>query len=153
VQLPNLLANLPATFEQEHFDALFAGRQFRLERIVSTGQSTPQGQWYDQDEDEWVLLLSGEAELEFDANRRIRLLPGDQVLIPAHCQHRVAFTSLAGPTVWLALFCTPAEQPNLPDESFLLSLRALLPSYMKPWKSPATWQHGCAQLHWDPSNF
>jgi len=108
MQLSNLLANLPGALAGEQFDALFAGQQFRLERIVSTGQTTPPGQWYDQDEEEWVLLLAGEAELEFADNRRIRLVAGDHVQIPAHCPHRVSYTSQAEPTVWLALFYAPA---------------------------------------------
>jgi cupin 2 domain-containing protein len=112
MQLPNLFANLPSKLAQEQFEALLVGQQFRLERIVSTGQATPLGQWYDQDEHEWVLLLSGEAELEFADNRRIRLQPGDHVQIPAHCRHRVSFTSEAHPTVWLALFFTPTVSPE-----------------------------------------
>lgn len=109
MQLPNLLANLPTELEQEQFDTLLAGQQFRLERIVSTGQTTPEGEWYDQDEDEWVLLLSGEAELEFADNRRLRLQPGDHLQIPAHCRHRVTFTSQKEPTVWLAIFFNPTH--------------------------------------------
>lgn len=112
MQLPNLLANLPTELAEEQFDSLFTGWKFRLERIVSTGQTTPRDEWYDKDEAEWVLLLKGEAELEFADDRRIRLLPGDQVQIPAHCRHRVSFTSKNEPTVWLALFFSPAAMPE-----------------------------------------
>jgi cupin 2 domain-containing protein len=113
MQLPNLLTNLPSACEREQYETLLAGQQFRLERIVSAGQTTPPNDWYDQDEEEWVLLLAGEAELEFDNDKRIRLLPGDRVRIPAHCRHRVSHTSATETTVWLALFFSPVEMPKL----------------------------------------
>ena len=88
----------------ETFDQLLKGKQFRLERIVSGGQSTPEEQWYDQDQDEWVLLLKGEARLQFkNDNSEMILKPGDHVSIPAHCLHRVNQTSVTESTVWLAL--------------------------------------------------
>lgn len=105
--LANLLAALPGSLPQEEVEAIAAGSAFRLERIVSTGQTTPLGQWYDQTEAEWVLLLAGEAELEFADGENIRLKPGDHLLIPARRRHRVSFTSTAQPTVWLALFFAP----------------------------------------------
>ncbi|MEZ0368338.1 MAG: cupin domain-containing protein [Candidatus Sericytochromatia bacterium] len=75
----------------------------QLERIVSAGQVTAAGQWYDQAWEEWVLLLQGEAELEYDDGRRLALCSGDSVLIPAHQRHRVARTSQEPPCIWLAL--------------------------------------------------
>lgn len=77
----------------------------RIERIVSTGQSSPPGFWYDQDEAEWVLLLSGAAGLRFeddDATRELR--PGDHAFIAAHRRHRVEWTATGESTVWLAVF-------------------------------------------------
>ncbi|HEY9841179.1 MAG TPA: cupin domain-containing protein [Candidatus Obscuribacterales bacterium] len=75
----------------------------QLERIVSAGQVTAAGQWYDQAWEEWVLLLQGEAELEYDDGRRLALRTGDSLLIPAHQRHRVAQTSQDPPCIWLAL--------------------------------------------------
>ena len=76
----------------------------RIERIVSTGQASPPGFWYDQDWAEWVLVLSGAAGLEFEGEAAPRRLgPGDCVLIPAHARHRVAWTDAHQPTVWLAV--------------------------------------------------
>jgi cupin 2 domain-containing protein len=75
-----------------------------LERIVSTGQATPEGRWYDQERNEWVAVLSGSAGLLFEGEAGIRVLrPGDHVLIPAHRRHRVAWTDPQQQTVWLAI--------------------------------------------------
>ena len=77
---------------------------FHLERLISAGQATPAGQWYDQETHEWVVLLSGSAGLLFEGEPEIRVLrPGDYLLIPAHCRHRVEWTDPEKKTVWLAL--------------------------------------------------
>lgn len=100
----NLLRNLPSSADDELFETLLTGGAFKLDRIISTGQPTPTGQWYDQDEDEWVLLLSGAAKLRFeDEAKLVELAPGDALLIPAHHRHRVEWTSPTKPTVWLAI--------------------------------------------------
>jgi cupin 2 domain-containing protein len=91
--------DLPPAGAQEHLQTLLAGEGVRIERIVSDGQTT-EG-WFDQLEDEWVLLVQGEALLEFDAGESRALKAGDCVWIPAHRRHRVAFT--APRTVWLAM--------------------------------------------------
>jgi cupin 2 domain-containing protein len=76
----------------------------RIERIVSTGQASPPGFWYDQDRDEWVVVLSGAAGLLVEGENAPRAFrPGDHVHLPAHCRHRVEWTDGAGPTVWLAV--------------------------------------------------
>ena len=80
----------------------------RIERIVSTGQATPDGEWYDQDSDEWVLLVAGAARLLIDGEDREReLAAGDWLLLPAHCRHRVTWTERDPPTVWLAIHVAP----------------------------------------------
>ena len=76
----------------------------RIERIVSTGQASPPGFWYDQDRAEWVLVVSGAAGLLFEGEAEpLSLGPGDWVHIPAHRRHRVLWTDPANPTVWLAV--------------------------------------------------
>lgn len=101
----NLFAAIPERLPDELFDTLLSGAAFRLERIVSHGHSTPPGQWYDQDENEWVLLLQGEAALQLEGQTDpITLRPGDHLLLPARCRHRVAWTATGTDTVWLALF-------------------------------------------------
>lgn len=103
--LQNLLRELPDAGGDEHFQTLLIRPGIRLERIVSDGQASPPGFWYQQDEDEWVLLLAGEAMLEYGYGIKSALVAGDSLLIPAGCRHRVART--APRTVWLALFCEP----------------------------------------------
>jgi cupin 2 domain-containing protein len=88
----------------ERFDTLAVGKGVRIERIVSTGQASPEGFWYDNPHEEWVVLLSGEAALEFDGEAEPHSMrPGDYVRIPAHCRHRVAWTHAAEATFWLAI--------------------------------------------------
>ncbi|HCL80260.1 MAG TPA: hypothetical protein DIC53_09875 [Synergistaceae bacterium] len=79
----------------------------RLETILSRGHVSPPGFWYDQDEDEWVAVLQGEGEIEFDGGRRERLHQGDWVLLPAGLRHRVSHTSSDPACLWLALFLSP----------------------------------------------
>ena len=106
----NLFATIPAELPEELFETLLRGRDFRLERIVSRGHATPEGQWYDQDEHEWVLLVSGAAALEIEGREELRVLaPGDHVLLPARCRHRVAWTAAEEETVWVALFYSPLQ--------------------------------------------
>jgi len=100
----NIFADIPARLDSELFETLAGNTACRLERIVSRGHTTPPGEWYDQERDEWVVVLRGEATLLFASEREpMALNPGDYVLIPAHCRHRVESTSRDEDTVWLAL--------------------------------------------------
>ena len=100
----NLLAPLPATGDQEAIDTLAQGPWVRIERIVSRGHRTPEGEWYDQPLDEWVALLQGEAQLEVAGQpSSIRLRPGDWLMLPRGCRHRVVATQAEDATVWLAV--------------------------------------------------
>ena len=92
-----------AGFGGEFFEDLIAGKAFRLERIVSRGQVTPEGEWYDQEEDEWVVLLKGRARLLYDSGEKVDLERGDWLLIPSHLKHRVVFTSSDPECIWLAV--------------------------------------------------
>lgn len=100
----SLFDAVPSDLPDEQFSTLLQGENLRLVRIVSTGQATPEGEWYDQDENEWVAVLSGRAEVRFaDGNVTRTLNPGDYLHIPAHVRHRVEKTDPRRPTVWLAL--------------------------------------------------
>jgi cupin 2 domain-containing protein len=104
----SLLQSLPDAAGGEVNERLLDGRGLRLERVVSLGQTSPPGFWYDQDEDEWVMLLAGAAHLAIAGESTDRQLgPGDSVMLPAHCRHRVTWTDPDRPTVWLALFIDP----------------------------------------------
>jgi cupin 2 domain-containing protein len=89
--------------DDEEFVELLANKGIRIERIVSTGQITPQDAPYDQDHDEWILLLRRAAKLWIDGGAEHDIRPGDHLLIPAHRLHRVTWTSKEEPTIWLAL--------------------------------------------------
>jgi len=102
----NLLADVPAGAADEIFQPLLERAGLKIERIVSNGQASPPGFWYDSPQDEWVLLVSGSAALELEADPALRRMqPGDWLHLPAHCRHRVAWTDPAQPTVWLAVHC------------------------------------------------
>ena len=101
----NLFAGIDEEKRDEELLTTLAERPgVRIERIVSTGQASPPGFWYDQDWGEWVVLLSGAALLRFaDEDEPRHLGPGDWVDIPPHCRHRVEWTDPDQPTVWLAV--------------------------------------------------
>ena len=75
-----------------------------IEKVISTGQITPDGEWYDQDRSEWLIVLQGEGELGYEDGSRIKLTVGDYLLIPAHQKHRVEYTSTEPPCIWLTIF-------------------------------------------------
>jgi len=104
VRSGNLFADLPAQPDAEVTTILAERPGAVVERIVSTGQASPAGFWYDQEGTEWVILLQGAAGLRIegeDAPRALR--PGDHVELPAHVRHRVEWTLADPPTVWLAV--------------------------------------------------
>jgi len=100
----NLFAALHDRTGQETLVDLLKRPGVRIERIVSTGQASPPGFWYDQAHGEWVAVLAGEARLRFEDERTARTLrAGDFVDIAAHRRHRVEWTHAGEPTVWLAV--------------------------------------------------
>jgi len=104
MNLSNLYGRMPDDPTRETCEALLETAHLRLERIVSFGQATPEGEWYDQPRAEWAVVLRGAAGVLFEGEAAPRALgPGDVLLIPAHARHRVAWTSTAQPTIWLAL--------------------------------------------------
>ena len=101
MDVKNLFANLSNSKRSEEFMTLFENAGVKIERIVSHAQPSPAGFWYDQEEDEWVVVLRGTAILEFAAGEKVQLKEGDYLTIPRHVQHRVARTS--EDTIWLAV--------------------------------------------------
>lgn len=102
--IENLLDDLPKAADQETLVDLLNRPGVRIERIVSTGQASPPGFWYDQAHGEWVAVLAGEARLRFEDEPAARTLrAGDFVDIAAHRRHRVEWTRPGEPTVWLAV--------------------------------------------------
>jgi cupin 2 domain-containing protein len=103
IAVHNLFAGIPPEMPEEVFQEILRTKAFRIERIVSRGQASPPDFWYDQETEEWVLLLSGRATLHFDDGRVIGLKPGDHLIIPRHVRHRVEWTEPEQETVWLAV--------------------------------------------------
>ena len=103
-QSGNLFADLPQDASREHVAELLRSSAVTIERIVSHGQASPPGFWYDQDRAEWVVVLQGSAELLIEGEPAPRRLQrGDYVHLPAHTRHRVEWTEASVPTVWLAV--------------------------------------------------
>ena len=101
--MPNIYELSQEVYQLEKFEQIVSGKNIQIEHIVSTGQTTPSEQWYDQELDEWVILLQGEAELSYADDTRIKLKAGDYLLIPAHKKHRVEYTSIEPACIWLAV--------------------------------------------------
>lgn len=100
----NIFKNIPDQLPEEWVECIFKHNNMYIERIVSKGHMTPAGQWYDQDSDEWVILLQGEAIILYEKdNQTFHLTTGDYLLIPAHTKHRVEWTPPDLNTIWLAV--------------------------------------------------
>ena len=101
VIVKNIFADHDPANDGEYFSTLFENSSVKIEKIVSHSHSSPAGFWYDQDGDEWVIVLRGAAALEFAGGEIVEMTEGDYVIIPRSVRHRVARTSEN--TVWLAV--------------------------------------------------
>lgn len=112
-KLQNLFANLPEDRAQEEFLDLLTLPSVRVERITSRGQTTPEGEWYDQEEGEWVMVVTGAAQLLIEGDAApINMGPGDHIYLPPHLRHRVTWTDPDQDTIWLAVFVTNTGAAN-----------------------------------------
>jgi cupin 2 domain-containing protein len=100
------------SLDAELVERLLVRDQVRIERIVSRGHSTPAGRWYDQPEDEWVVVLRGSATLRIEDGQPCQMVPGDWVFLPAHRRHRVEATADDVDTIWLAVFVAGRDDPD-----------------------------------------
>ena len=104
IGMNNLFSNIPADLPDEVVETLLENKSLRIERIVSHGHASAKDFWYDQHQHEWVLLLQGEAKLQFeDDTELLSMKPGDYMNIPAHRRHRVEWTTPTEPTIWLVI--------------------------------------------------
>ena len=99
----NIFEQIIVDKNEERFFEIFKNEKIKIEKIVSNGQISPENFWYEQEQNEFVLVLEGYAILEFE-NREVELKKGDCLNIKAMEKHRVKFTSLDEPTVWFAVF-------------------------------------------------
>ena len=105
MKVKNIFHSTPGKLKSEIIETLLDKSNIKIERIISSGQSSPEDFWYDQDKNEWVILLSGSAVILFENNETEKILkPGDYIFIPAHLKHRVNRTDKNQNTVWLAIF-------------------------------------------------
>ncbi len=101
----SIFASIPTPLPEELSETLAGSRTVRIERIVSWGHCSPAGFWYDQEQNEWVLLLRGGAGISLENTEEImELKAGDYLNIPAHVRHRVEWTADNEATVWLAIY-------------------------------------------------
>ena len=113
MNIDNLFSKIPDSIPEEIFEIILKTNNFKLERIISAGHATPQGEWYDQDTNELVILLSGSAGLLFkDGTEMTVMKPGDYLHIPAHKRHRVEWTDSTQKTIWLALHYPKSHVDN-----------------------------------------
>lgn len=101
--MKNIFEALPETLDTEVFNTLVDSDQVKIERIISRGQQSPESGWYDQDKNEWLIVLTGEALLLFADGQSINMKAGDYLNIPAHKKHRVEWTTPETETIWLAV--------------------------------------------------
>ncbi len=102
--MANIFSDIPTEIANEIFEDIIVTDKLRIERIVSKGQTSPDTGWYNQCENEWLIVLSGYGIIEYISGVKVTLQQGDYLHIKAHEQHRVIETSLDEATVWLAIF-------------------------------------------------
>jgi cupin 2 domain-containing protein len=99
----NIFTSIAENLEKELFEEILTNAKLKIERIVSYGHTSPEAGWYNQESDEWVILLEGEAVLSFENEADVRLKKGDYINIPAYTKHRVSWTLPKAKTIWLAV--------------------------------------------------
>lgn len=100
----NIFELIPDEISNELFENIVTGENIRIERIISKGHVSPESGWYDQDENEWVIVLTGQAKIEFDNKAAVHLVSGSYLNIPAHTLHKVSWTDPDTETIWLAIY-------------------------------------------------
>jgi cupin 2 domain-containing protein len=117
--IENIFSGLSCGLDVEAFDEIVRSNAVRIERILSKGHTSPETGWYDQEENEWVIVLQGSARLLFADGYEAVLNPGDHITIAAHEKHKVNWTNPDEITVWLAVFykqeaCCPSCPGHMP---------------------------------------
>ena len=99
----NIFLNIPNNLDKELFQSLLKHDTVAIERIISKGQQSPESGWYDEEKNEWVMVLKGKAVLSFEDQSSIQLNEGDFINIPSHKKHKVTWTDPDNETIWLAV--------------------------------------------------
>jgi cupin 2 domain-containing protein len=104
MDIKNIFSDIPEQTPKEILETIIKSDQVKIERIISRGQATTDGDWYNQNQNEWVLILKGNAGLLFEDSEEIVIMKtGDYINIPAHKKHRVEWTDPKEETIWLAV--------------------------------------------------
>jgi|SRR3989344_7139033 len=104
MKIKNILSNIPDKIPKEIIETVVSSPNIKIERIISKGHVTSKGKWYNQEKDEFVLIIKGNAELGFENNNLVKMKEGDYLIIPKNTKHRVEKTDLSTETIWLAVF-------------------------------------------------
>ena len=104
IKIKNIFKSIPKEIKEELFEELIRSDNCKIERIISKCHATEAGKWYEQEKNEFVLLLKGSAELLFFPDKIINMKPGDYINIPCCVKHRVEKTDAKKETIWLAVF-------------------------------------------------
>lgn len=99
----NIFSSLPDKIDKELFDELLRHKNIKIERIVSRSHTSPENGWYDQPENEWVIVLEGAGSILFESGIEVNLKKGDYLNIPEHARHKVTWTDPNSITIWLAI--------------------------------------------------
>ena len=100
----NIFDSIPEDMQAEVFEDIVRLPNLRIERIISKGHTSPETGWYDQDENEWVMVIDGQATIEFNDGYFVALRKGDYLNIPAHTKHKVSWSDPNQITIWLVVF-------------------------------------------------
>ena len=100
----NIYKLIPGDLTEEIFETIVHGNNIRIERIISKGHTSPDTGWYDQRQNEWIIILKGNAIITFEGDKEIRLNEGSYLDIAAHTKHKVSWTSQKTETIWLAIY-------------------------------------------------
>lgn len=103
-EVSNIFQKIPETLEQELFETILSNNNLKIKRIVSQGHTSPESGWYNQQQDEWVIVLQGGATLRFENKEDVQLTVGDHINIPALTKHQVSWTDPNIKTIWIAVF-------------------------------------------------
>lgn len=103
MEIKNIFESIPDDLDEEAFETLAQSKNVQIERIISKGHTSPESDWYDQERNEWILVLKGEAVISFENEKEITLTAGSHVEIPAHRKHKVCWTDPKTETIWLAV--------------------------------------------------
>ncbi len=103
MEVNNIFESIPDNPDDEMVELIVQNEKTKIERIISRGHISPASGWYDQEKDEWVIVLKGEAIISFESGKEVSLKAGDHINITAHTKHKVKWTNPKTETVWLAV--------------------------------------------------